>query len=564
VRWGLVQQLFFTVLLAALATGGMLLLGGGLFLLAEGERALWQEARGLARDLSFLVLDDLLLSDRLAVEEKLRHLKDRYPHLAYVYILNPRGEVVAHTLSGGVPEALARLGGEKVLQVGGKTVYQVEAGIMGGEAGVVRLGLERTPLVASLFRVVRAGLFGLLWAVGLGGALGYLFLARLLEPLSLMVQEASRLKEGQPARFPEPPHELGALGRALNAMGAEVRRRERDLRLLNRLLSEMHALDLATLSERVLGLLVRELGFTCGDLWLSGRVVHCEACRDCCPLGGVASLAQEALASRQVVVRPQGVAVPVPPHGALVLHGRPEVEEAWLRAFLEALAGPLATALENARLYEALAEKEAQRARLLKAWLKAQEEERARIARELHDEVGQALTGLILGLEGLPGDRVEALKELARHTLTEVRRLALDLRPSVLDHLGLEAALRRYVREYAERTGVEVDLSFHLTRPLPQELETVVYRVVQEALTNVARHSGSPRASVGVVEVLGEVRVFVEDEGRGFDPEAVDPGRQGLLGMRERVELLGGRLSVESAPGQGTRVQVRLPIGVAA
>jgi signal transduction histidine kinase len=564
VRWGLVQQLFFTVLLAALATGGMLLLGGGLFLLAEGERALWQEARGLARDLSFLVLDDILLSDRLAVEEKLRHLKDRYPHLAYVYILNPRGEVVAHTLSGGVPEALARLGGEKVLQVGGKTVYQVEAGIMGGEAGVVRLGLERTPLVASFSRVVRAGLFGLLWAVGLGGALGYLFLTRLLEPLSLMVQEASRLKEGQPARFPEPPHELGALGRALNAMGAEVRRRERDLRLLNRLLSEMHALDLATLSERVLGLLVRELGFTCGDLWLSGRVVHCEACRDRCPLGGVASLAQEALASRQVVVRPQGVAVPVPPHGALVLYGRPEVEEAWLRAFLEALAGPLATALENARLYEALAEKEAQRARLLKAWLKAQEEERARIARELHDEVGQALTGLILGLEGLPGDRVEALKELARHTLTEVRRLALDLRPSVLDHLGLEAALRRYVREFAERTGVEVDLSLHLTRPLPQELETVVYRVVQEALTNVARHSGSPRASVGVVEVLGEVRVFVEDEGRGFDPQAVDPGRQGLLGMRERVELLGGRLSVESAPGQGTRVQVRLPIGVAA
>lgn len=208
-RWGLVQQLFFTVLLAALATGGMLLLGGGLFLLSEGERALWQEARGLARDLSFLVLDDLLLSDRLAVEEKLRHLKDRYPYLAYVYILNSQGEVVAHTLSGGVPEALARLGGEKVLQVGGKTVYQVEAGIIGGEAGVVRLGLERTPLVASFSRVVWAGLFGLLWAVGLGGALGYLFLTRLLEPLSLMVQEASRLKEGQPARFPEPPMSLG-------------------------------------------------------------------------------------------------------------------------------------------------------------------------------------------------------------------------------------------------------------------------------------------------------------------------------------------------------------------
>ncbi len=563
-RWGLVQQLFFTTLLTALATGGVLIIGGGLFLLAEGERALWQEARGLARDLSFLVLDDLLLSDRLSVEEKLRHLEDRYPHLAYAYILNSQGEVVAHTLAEGVPEALARLDGERVLQVSGKVVYQVEAGIMGGEAGVVRLALERTPLLAEFFKVLRTGVFGLLWAVGLGGGLGYLFLTRLLEPLSLMVQEAGRLGQGQSARFPEPPHELGTLGRALNAMGAEVERRERDLRLLNRVLAEMHALDLKTLSERVLALLVRELGFTCGDLWLGGRVLHCEACRDRCPLGEVAPMVREALAHGQVVVRSEGVVVPVPPHGALVLYGRPGVREAWLRAFLEALSAPLATALENARLYEALAEKEAQRAELLKAWLKAQEEERGRIARELHDEVGQALTGLILGLEGLPGDRAEALKELARYTLAEVRRLALDLRPSVLDHLGLEAALRRYVREFAERTGIEVDLSFHLARPLPKELEIVVYRVVQEALTNVARHSGSPRASVGVLEVLGEVRVFVEDEGRGFDPKGVGSGHQGLWGMRERVELVGGRFFLESAPGEGTRIQVRLPLEVPA
>jgi len=225
------------------------------------------------------------------------------------------------------------------LEVSGKTVYQVEAGVLEG--------------------VLRMGFFGLFWVVGLGGGLGYLFLTRALEPLSLMVQEARRFAQGEAARFPEPPHELGALGRALNAMGAEVRRRERDRRLLNRLLAEMHALDLESLSQRVLSLLVRELGFACGDLWLSGRVVHCEVCRERCPLGGVAPLAQEALASQQVVVRPEGVAVPVPPQGALVLYGRPEVEEAWLRAFLEALSGPLATALENAHLYQALAEKEA-------------------------------------------------------------------------------------------------------------------------------------------------------------------------------------------------------------
>ncbi len=120
--------------------------------------------------------------------------------------------------------------------------------------------------------------------------------------------------------------------------------------------------------------------------------------------------------------------------------------------------------------------------------------------------------------------------------------------------------MERYVREFAERTGIEVDLSLHLGRPLPKELETVVYRVVQEALTNVARHSGSARASVGVVELMGEVRVFVEDEGKGFAPQEVAPDRQGLQGMRERVELVGGRLLVESAPGEGTRVQARLPL----
>jgi len=557
-------QLLLTVLLAATATGGALLLGGGAFLYAEGERALWQQTRSAAWDLATLLTDDLLLQDRLAVWEKLGAAKERYPGFAYAYVLSPKGEVLAHTFAEGVPEALLALGGERTLRLGGRLVYQGEAPVYGGAAGVVRLALAQDPLREELAQVLRTGAFGLLWAVGLGVGLGYLLLERVLEPLKGMAERVALLGKGGKVAFPEPRNELGALGRALNRMGEEVERRERELTLLNRLLAESQALRLEELAERVLSLLVRELGFTCGDLWVEGRVVHCRACQAACPLGGVKGLAEEALREGRVVVAQGGVGVPVPPRGALVLYGKPKVEEAWLVGFLKALSGPLATALENARLYSLLEEKERQRAELLKAWLRAQEEERARIARELHDEVGQALTGLILGLEGLPGDAAQALKELARYTLAEVRRLALDLRPSVLDHLGLEAALVRYVREFADRTGIEVDLSFHLRRPLSKELETVVYRVVQEALTNVARHSGSPRAAVGVLEAEGEVRVFVEDEGRGFDPKAVGPGHQGLLGMRERVELLGGRFFLESAPGEGTRVQVRLPLEVVA
>ncbi|GAA6731457.1 ATP-binding protein [Thermus sp. 93170] len=557
-------QLLLTVLLAATATGGALILGGGAFLYAEGEQALWQQTRSAARDLATLLTDDLLLQDRLAVWEKLGAARERYPGFVYAYVLSPKGEVLAHTFTEGVPEALLGLAGERTLRLGGRLVYQGEAPVYGGAAGVVRLGLAQDPLREELAQVLRTGFFGLLWAVGLGVGLGYLLLERVLEPLKEMAERVSLLGKGGKVAFPEPKNELGALGRALNRMGEEVERRERELTLLNRLLAESQALRLDELAERVLSLLVRELGFSCGDFWVEGRVVHCRACQALCPLGGVEGLAEEALREGRVVVGQGGVAVPVPPKAALVLYGKPKVDEAWLTGFLTALSGPLATALENARLYSLLEEKERQRAELLKAWLRAQEEERARIARELHDEVGQALTGLILGLEGLPGERALALKELARFTLAEVRRLALDLRPSLLDHLGLEAALVRYVREFADRTGIEVDLSFHLRQPLPKELETVVYRVVQEALTNVARHSGSPRAAVGVLEAEGEVRVFVEDEGRGFDPRAVGPGHQGLLGMRERVELLGGRFLLESAPGEGTRVQIRLPLEVVA
>lgn len=557
-------QLLLTVCFAATATGSVLILGGGAFLFAEGEKTLWQQARAGVQDLATLLTDDLLLRDLLAVRTKLGSASARYPGFAFAYVLDPEGRVLAHTFPEGVPEALLGLPGERSFRLEGKVVYQAEAGIYGGRAGTVRLALYQAPLWEEVGKVVRTGLFGLLWAVGLGVGLGYLLLTQALEPLARMAEGAALLGRGERVRFPEPKSELGDLGRALNRMEEEVERRQRQLSLLNRVLAESHALRVEELAERVLSLLVRELAFVCGHLWVEGRVVRCRTCQALCPLDEVQGLAEEALRLGQVVWRGQSVVVPVPPRGALVLYGPPSGEEAWIRELLTALSGPLSTALENARLYGLLQEKEAQRAELLRAWLKAQEEERGRIARELHDEVGQALTGLILGLEGLPGEKAVALKELARYTLAEVRRLALDLRPSVLDHLGLEAALRRYVREFSDRTGIEVDLSFHLSRPLSPELETVIYRVVQEALTNVARHSGSPKAAVGVLEVEGEVRVFVEDEGRGFDLREVGLGHQGLVGMRERVELVGGRLLLESAPGEGTRVQVRLPLEVAA
>jgi signal transduction histidine kinase len=211
----------------------------------------------------------------------------------------------------------------------------------------------------------------------------------------------------------------------------------------------------------------------------------------------------------------------------------------------------------------------------------AQETERGRISRELHDRLGQDLTALKLGLENLrrqgpfpqaAAENVGRLEKMAEGLMRDIHRLAWELRPPVLDDLGLDRALQRYADEWSQNAGVPVD--FHAggdlgTHRLPQEFETTLYRVAQEALTNVARHAKAKRVSVLLERRSGFVSLIVEDDGRGFDATGAmgapaNPGRLGLLGMEERVRLAGGTLTLESAPGAGATVFVRLPLDAGA
>lgn len=202
--------------------------------------------------------------------------------------------------------------------------------------------------------------------------------------------------------------------------------------------------------------------------------------------------------------------------------------------------------------------------------LVAQEEERRRIARELHDEIGQYLTGLRFMLEklstsfeqeGTEGQIAPSLEVLS-HLTERVRNLALDLRPTMLDDLGLLHALLWYVQRYQSQTGIEV--SFHhmgLEERLPTDVETVVYRVVQEALTNVARHSEARQVTLQLFSD-GQVTAVIEDQGKGFDVAKAFARHTstGLSAMRERVALVGGEFSAESSPGRGTTIIVNIPI----
>jgi two-component system, NarL family, sensor histidine kinase DevS len=198
-----------------------------------------------------------------------------------------------------------------------------------------------------------------------------------------------------------------------------------------------------------------------------------------------------------------------------------------------------------------------------------QEVERRRLARELHDETGQALTSILLGLRSVDeandaeavAKAVMDLRELVVATLQDVRRLAVQLRPKALDDFGLVPAVERLVQTFSESSGIHVDLEARIgdTR-LPSEVETTIYRIVQEALTNVVKHAESRRVSILLVRRDNVVTAMIEDDGTGFDPEAVSTERLGLEGMRERVELHDGRLTIETSPGSGTTLRVEVPL----
>lgn len=240
-------------------------------------------------------------------------------------------------------------------------------------------------------------------------------------------------------------------------------------------------------------------------------------------------------------------------------------------ATLSAIGHQIGLAAERARLYEEVREKEALRGRLLEKLISAHEDERRRIARELHDEAGQALTALILNLQvaeqsekPLPPQQLARLRGIAEDTLAELRRMIYDLRPSILDDLGLAAAIRWYAKETIEPQGVRVTMSISgLNERLPSYIETAVFRIVQEALTNVLKHARATHVTVEVAQHDSRVQMVIIDDGHGFDLSSVSTGREGgmgLLGMRERAGLLGGTLTVHSQPGAGTRLEVAIPV----
>jgi two-component system sensor histidine kinase UhpB len=266
--------------------------------------------------------------------------------------------------------------------------------------------------------------------------------------------------------------------------------------------------------------------------------------------------------------------------GSLVL-GRPHMtEEKSLSTdefkLMLGIAQQLGLSLENARLYQEARERESMLGELLHQAVGAQEAERQRIARELHDATGQSLTAIALGLRGVEsmlsrdptvaGEQIKELSSFGSQALGELRRIIADLRPSQLDDLGLVAALQWYIQEFKKRYGLPTELVITgERRRLPAEYETVLFRITQEALTNVARHAQATQATVKLEIYPAQVWITIQDDGCGFEPKKVlhnnrPPTGWGLLGIQERTLLLGGQCEITSELGRGTRIQIKVPL----
>ncbi len=417
------------------------------------EDLLEQRGNAIASDLEGHASELLLTDDIYGLYRRINSIMNSEGDMRYVVILGPNGEVKASTFAGGLPVGLreanpvpdGQASSTEILETSEGSLLDMARPVLGGEAGVIRVGLSRERVesdVASLTFRLLAITGGILLA---GLLVSYGLATLLTRPLSRLADAARAVGRGDLSRKVaiESSDEVGELSAAFNAMTDQLREKEEDRR------------------------------------------------------------------------------------------------------------------------------------RLLAQVISAQEDERKRVARELHDEAGQALTSLMLGLKHLHETavddtvraRVADLRTVASDTLELMHDLSLDLRPSSLDDLGLVAALERYTKDFGRKYEINVD--FHAgalrERRLPIQHEVTVYRIVQEALTNTARHASAKNISVTLDRRNGTAVVVAEDDGSGFDPSGqelspAEARRLGIRGMEERAALLGGRVTIESRPGAGTAVFLEIPI----
>jgi len=558
------------------------------------------ESRGLtiAQGVATRAIEPVLMGNEFILHSVLEETRQVNPDVRYVLVISQQSEVLGDTFRRRIPLGLVAAntvspdGEPRVVPVSTEEgmIRDVAFPLFGGRGGVIRVGMSEKLLQAELnkqtVQLLLATLAVLLLGIWFSYQLSHI-LARPVKALAAATQQvAGGDLSGKAPVFAQ--DDIGQLAIAFNAMtdrltsqyeeirrfSQQVLRDNAELIALNGVTASLNRLyHIDTLPSLASQLIAHrlELDGAVVLLWRPEREEWAPG-----PASAIEELAAEAMHAQELIVAGAQAAVPLMAGercvGVLMVSADPErLASERCHHFLQSVGNHLTVALENARLLSELTDKQQVLTHLFDRAVSAQEEERRRISRELHDETSQSLASLMLGLRSVeeastPEDLRRNVQELRRRltvTLDAVHQMARRLRPLALDDLGLKAALSRHIQEQASQTGLDIDLDMDGLgeERLPPDVETTVYRIVQEALANAIQHASATQLSVVLERQHGTVIALVEDDGAGFDPSAAAraSARLGLSGMKERARLVGGMLTIESNPGAGTTVCLRVP-----
>lgn len=595
------------------------------------------EERGasIAGELAVRSTDLVLTSNLFALNELLHNSLTHHEEVRYAFVVDPDEHLLAHSFDGGFPPDLLLVNlihsnepyQVEILDTEEGLIWDYAVPILEGKAGSLRLGISEKLVQRSIATTTQRLLAATVLA-SMGSILGAYLLAWILtQPVKGLVSATEAVSQGDlkfkaPAWFND---EIGHLGTAFNLMVDDLAKAKQEsdeynqiLLRRNRALEAMNAvakavsgpLTIEEVFQRALDSVLEVTGkhsaWTC-LLDEQGNISRLSSCIcapfttecptiDRCYEGCITTKVVQA---KQPLVIPLAASCPIAEtelpggkrpscHVTVPLIARSEVigllniasddptdfDEEELQ-LLNAIGRQLGVAIDNARLLEELRRREGLRGQLLERVITAQEEERRRIARELHDETSQSLASLVVGLKaaekamGIDLSQsktiMAGLRVSVSETVKEIQNIIYDLRPTLLDDLGLIPALHWYTESRLGEQGVEVELNIEgQPQRLPPEVETALFRVAQEAVTNILRHAKATHVSLDLLFEDALATVRVRDNGCGFLVDDVG-GREngrfgfGLLGIQERAALLGGKFEVHSTSGEGTEIFISTP-----
>lgn len=593
-----------------------------------------QQGISIAWDVAARSTDYIFTNNLYSLHELVKDTMVNNENVRYVFIIDPGGEVLVHTFQKGLPKGIREANlvaannrySKQILDTNEGVIHDIAVPIFEGKGGLVRVGISEDSIQKAIKETTKTIIVNTTVVSLLGTLAAFALTALLTAPIKEMVQGTKEVSAGNLERRVKvwwARDEIGQLGVAFNNMSeslkkskcdvenfsAQIIKRNKELAVYNAIAVTVgQSLDLKVILNAVMDHISDLMQISYGEIYVldrerekfilivtkgnSGQII---GPREINLEDGIAgevfnkgepvlrNLRQEnGLTGTGEFGSKYGSKVSLPLKtkttvvGLMNLYWQEDViQTTEYIQLLTTLNSQIGVAIENAILWQELKNKEALRTMLLEKVITAQEEERKRIARELHDQTSQSLASLMMGLEMLENtdsllgikERVEDLRFIANSVLGELHDIALELRPSILDDLGLEAALRQYIKDWSSKFRVIVDLHCYgiLNYRIPAQVELTVYRVVQEALTNIAKYAQASSVSIIVERKKSAVIAIVEDNGIGFELQHVlaSPLKEkklGIFGMEERVSVLGGEFTIESEPGVGTTIYAKIPL----